>query len=293
MDQSNDVEATAISLKALSHLSPQSSLLPKAARWLVANRKYGAYWQSTKETAVAIFGLTDYLKVSQELSPDYSIEVYVNGQQVITHQMTAADATKAQSFVFQRRGGEVPNGNEVKIVKHGRGVLYMMTTLVTYTNDEDVAAQSSRQLRLTREYLRLRVVDGQDGQPAWKTEPISDELRSGDLIVSKLYVEGAAGRYLMIEDPIPAGCEQIENVSGIDLNYSSTGWSDWYSSREFRDNRTVLFVNYFDGKATYQYAMRVQVPGQFRIAPARVEQMYQPTVQSNTNNGRMTILDSK
>jgi hypothetical protein len=74
-----DAEATALSLKALSQISPDSQLLPKAARWLVKNRRHGYYWLSTKETAFAIYGLTDYLKVSKELSPDYSFEVYVNG----------------------------------------------------------------------------------------------------------------------------------------------------------------------------------------------------------------------
>jgi uncharacterized protein YfaS (alpha-2-macroglobulin family) len=37
----------------------------------------------------------------------------------------------------------------------------------------------------------------------------------------------------------------------------------------------------------------VQVPGQFRVAPARVEQMYQPAVQANAASGSLTILDSK
>src|SRR2546429_4193147 len=55
-----------------------SDLLPKAARWLVKNRRNGYYWLSTKETAFAIYGLTDYLKVSKELSPDYSFEIYLN-----------------------------------------------------------------------------------------------------------------------------------------------------------------------------------------------------------------------
>jgi alpha-2-macroglobulin len=291
LDQSNDVEATALSLKALARITPASPLLPRAARWLVAKRKYGTFWQSTKETAIAIYGLTDYLKVSQELSPDYSLEVYLNGNQVLSQQMTASEASSGRSFVIQKRGGEVQNNNEVRIVKRGKGVLYLMNTMVTFTNDESVAPQSSQALRLNREYLRLNVVDGPDGQPTWKTEPLSGDIRSGDIIVSRLTVEGAPGRYLMIEDPIPAGCEQIENVSGIDLDYQEKDWSDWYSAREFRDNRTVLFVNYFDGKASFQYAMRVQVPGQFRIAPARVEQMYQPTVQANTANGTMTVLD--
>jgi len=97
----------------------------------------------------------------------------------------------------------------------------------------------------------------------------------------------------MIEDPIPAGAEQVSQVSGLYLNYSTGQWTDWYSNREFRDNRTVIFQNYFDGDATFQYAMRVEVPGEFRIAPSRVELMYQPTVQANTSNDRLRILDKK
>ena len=110
--------------------------------------------------------------------------------------------------------------------------------------------------------------------------------------MSRLHVEGRAG-VTLIEDPIPAGCVQLATVSGINLNHTTGNWSDWYSAREFRDARTALFVNYFDGKATFQYAMRVQVPGQFRVAPARVEQMYQPTVQANAASGSLTILDNK
>jgi len=289
--QSNDVEATALSLKALARITPQSEILPRAARWLVVSRRHGHYWISTKETAFAIFGLTDYLKVSQELSPDYSVEVYLNGEQVLARQMTAAAATSGQTIVIRRKGVEAGDRNEVRVVKRGPGMLYLSSSLVHYTSEEQVAARGNNQLKLTREYLRLRVVEGSDGTPAWKVEPLTGELRSGDTIVSRLHVEGEAGRYLLIEDPIPAGCEQIESVSGINLNYSADGWSDWYSAREFRDARTALFVNYFDGKATFQYAMRVQVPGQFRVAPARVEQMYQPTVQANAASGALTILD--
>jgi uncharacterized protein YfaS (alpha-2-macroglobulin family) len=100
-----------------------------------------------------------------------------------------------------------------------------------------------------------------------------------------------AAPYLLIEDPIPAGCEQVESVSGLNLNYSETGWSGWYSAREFRDQRTAFFLNFFNGRAVLQYALRVQEPGDFRVAPARVELMYQPTVQSNTASGKLTILD--
>ncbi|MGB7923757.1 MAG: MG2 domain-containing protein [Pyrinomonadaceae bacterium] len=297
--ENNSIEASALSIKALAQITPQSELLPKAARWLVASRRNGNRWDSTKDTAFAIYGLTDYLKVSRELQPDYTLEVYVNGAQVLSQRMTAQEAAAGQPFIVQQKGGEVAGNNEVRVVKRGRGTLYLSANLDYYTGGENTAAQASDKLKLTREYLRLRVTEpevGEDGvsKPAkWAIEPLKGEIRSGDLIVVKLHVEGAKGEYMMIEDPIPAGCEQVERTSGIDLNYSAGRWTDWYSAREFRDQRTAIFLNRFDGDATFQYAMRAQVPGEFRVAPARAELMYQPSVRSNTASSTMSIMERK
>ena len=290
----NDTEATALSLKALTRINPQSALLSKAAKWLVGNRRNGYYWESTRQTAFAIFGLIDYVKVSKELSPDYSVQVYLNGEQIISKQMTAADIASAQAFLVERKGAQLGGSNQVRVVKTGKGAFYLSTSLSYFTRDEEIQAQSSPNLTLTREYLRLKVVEGGE-QARWEIQPLTGELRSGDLIVSRLHVRGATARYMMIEDPIPAGCEQVERISGLDLTYGegSRRWSDWYSSREFRDQKTALFVDYFDGDVTFQVAMRVQVPGEFRVAPARAELMYQPTVQSNTAGGKMSFLDKK
>ena len=229
--------------------------------------------------------------MSHELEADYSLEIYVNGEQVLQKQLTAADASSAQVFKVQRKGGEVGQSSEVRVVKHGHGMLYLATALTHYTNEEQTAEQGVPQLKLHREYLRLNVVEKPEGGLGWKVEPLAGDVRSGDIIVSRLRLEGERGQYLMIEDPIPAGCEQVESVSGIDLNHDEKDWSDWYSAREFRDNRAVLFVNYFDGRAQFQYAMRVQVPGQFRVAPARVERMYEPDVRANSASAALTILD--
>ncbi|MDQ3917620.1 MAG: alpha-2-macroglobulin, partial [Acidobacteriota bacterium] len=287
----NNTEATALSVKALARVTPQSPVLPQAARWLVGHRRFGYYWLSTRETAFAVYGLIDYLKVSHELEADYSLEVYVGGEQVLQKQVTAADASSAQVFTFQRKGGEVGQTSEVRVVKHGHGMLYLATNLTHYTNGEQIGEQGVPQLRLHREYLRLSVVEKSDGTLGWKVDPLAGDVRSGDIIVSRLRLEGEQAQYLMVEDPIPAGCEQVEEVSGIDLNHDEKGWSDWYSAREFRDNRAVLFLNYFGGKAQFQYAMRVQVPGQFRVAPARVERMYEPDVRANSASAALTILD--
>ncbi len=290
--EDNDLEATALSVKALAQSNPKSELLAKAARWLVANRRNGYYWDSTKHTAFAIFALSDYLKVSRELSADYTVDIYLNGEQVLAKRVTAADAAAGQPIIIAPKSGQIRGSNQVKVVKRGAGVLYASATLDYFTREENIASQSSNDLKLTREYLRLRVSE-EGGKPAWKVEPLSGELRSGDLIVARLRLQGARARYLMIEDPIPSGCEQLARVSGIDLDYTDGRWSDWYNNREFRDQRTVIFTDYFDGDATFQYALRVQIPGEFKVAPARAELMYQPTVQANTENLKLSILDKK
>jgi uncharacterized protein YfaS (alpha-2-macroglobulin family) len=280
-----DVEATALSLKALSSINPTSSLLPQAARWLVANRRYGYYWDSTRQTSFAIMGLIDYVKVSRELTPDYQLEVYLNGEPVVNRRVNTTDA-----IVIERKGRQALNMNQIRIVKRGAGSLYFTASYDYYADEQDV--QASQGLSITREYLRLKVEEV-GGKPKWQLEPLTGEIRSGDLIVSRLRIVGQKSLYMMIEDPIPAGCEQIESVAGINLNYTEGKWSDWYSSREFRDDKTVLFAYWFDGDATFQYAMRVQIPGDFKVIPARAELMYQPEINAHTDAGFMRILDKK
>jgi len=286
----DQTEGTALSLKALTRLKPDSPLLPQIARWLVSDRQNGSYWNSTKDTAFAIYGLIEYVKVSRELSPSYDLEVYVNGETVVAERVSNANGT--QMFVVNRKGGAVGETNHVRVVKRGKGTLYFSTSIDYYTNDENVAAQGSGDLNVTREYLRLKV-ETMGYSLRWATEPLVGQIQSGDLIVVKLRVTGKEGRHMMIEDPIPSGAEQLEAVGNLDLNAAQTGWSDWYSSREFRDRRTVFFLDRFDGDATFQYAMRVQIPGEFVVAPARAELMYQPERHANTATHSFSFIDHK
>jgi uncharacterized protein YfaS (alpha-2-macroglobulin family) len=285
----DQTEGTAMSLKALARIKPNSSLLPLAARWLVSERRNAYYWNSTKDTAFAIFGLIDYVKVNRELTPSYDLEVYVNGETVVAEQVTNASATR--TFLLNRKGSAVGATNHIRIVKRGKGSLYFSSAVEYYTNEDNVAARGSSELNVTREYYRLKVE--QDGYNLkWTIVPLTGEIHSGDLLVVKLHLTGQRARHIMLEDPIPSGAEQLESVGNLNLNYTSSGWTDWYSSREFRDRRTVFFVDQFDGDVTFQYAMRVQVPGQFVVAPARAELMYDPATNTNTATHRFAFFEA-
>ena len=284
----DQTESTSLSLRALTRIKPNSSLLPLAARWLVSDRTNSYFWNSTKDTAFAIYGLIDYLKISKELSPSYDLEVYVNGENVLTQRVDSASAT--QTFLVNRKGGDVGPTNQIRVVKRGKGTLYLSSAVEWYTGDEQVSARGSGDLNVTREYYRLKLEDA-GYKLNWTLVPLTGEINSGDLVAVKLRVTGKKARHLMLEDPIPAGAEQIESAGNLEFGYSNSGWSDWYSSREFRDRRTVFFLDYFEGDQTLQYVIRVQVPGDFFVAPARAELMYRPEVNSNSASRKFSFLD--
>jgi hypothetical protein len=87
-------ETTAFALKLLARQSPPSPLLPKSAQWLAGHRD-GDYWYSTKQTAMVIQGLTDYLSLSGELANSSDVEVLVNGSSVAKRHFGAGDGMAA------------------------------------------------------------------------------------------------------------------------------------------------------------------------------------------------------
>lgn len=61
------VEATAFVVKALAVIDPQSTYLDPSVKWLSLNRR-GGRWKNTRDTAIAILSLADYLKASKIVS---------------------------------------------------------------------------------------------------------------------------------------------------------------------------------------------------------------------------------
>jgi uncharacterized protein YfaS (alpha-2-macroglobulin family) len=100
-----------------------------------------------------------------------------------------------------------------------------------------------------------------------------------------LNVSGSDWKYLMIEDPIPAGTEFIQKDDLYALKGTRpTWWNSWYTRRELRDDRMAMFQTYFShGQMDYVYLLKVVNPGIFRVSPARVQPMYQTEFQATSD----------
>lgn len=283
-------ETTAHAMKLLSRLRPASPLLPKAAAWLLNHRNEGYYWYSTKQTAMVIYGITDYLEASGELKADYSLAVELNGRQVLSRRITAADVTSLDPPTLRFPASELAAGtNHVRIRKDGAGVLYWSARGDYYSTDEKLSATGTVQLNLLREYFRM--VPAQDGERiVYRIVPLEGDVAPGDVLAVRLTVTGGQWRYLMIEDPIPAGTEFIPRDDLYQIQGRPSWWGFWFSHREFRDDRAVFFQNYFTrGQHQFLYLLKVTHRGTFQVSPARVQPMYQPNVLATTEGRTLVV----
>ncbi|HEY3457528.1 MAG TPA: MG2 domain-containing protein [Bryobacteraceae bacterium] len=275
LDFSADItpEATAYALKLLTRQQPDSSLLPKAALWLVNHRNQGYWWSSTKQTAMVIYGLIDYLKATNELHPDLSATVTVNGRATATlaSPEIVLDESKLQSGL-----------NQIQIAANGRGRLYYSVAATHYSNQARMEKQASVSLNILRDYYRL-VPSNTDGRIVYNLVPLDGAVSQGDVLAVRLTVTGSDWNYLMMEDPIPAGAEFIEKDNLYEIRNRPPWWRYWFTRRELHDDRMAIFQTHFaNEQQQYFYLLKVVNPGLFHVSPARVQPMYQPGYQATT-----------
>ena len=124
----------------------------------------------------------------------------------------------------------------------------------------------------------------------YDTVALNGPASVGDVIAVRLTVTGSEWKYMMVEDPIPAGTEFIEHDNSFELKNRPPWWDYDFTRRELHDDRMAIFQTYFpQGQQQYFYLLKVVNPGAFQISPARVGPMYQPDVTATTESRRLEV----
>ncbi len=273
----SDVEADAYYLKLLTRTDPKGALAPRLVKYLLNHRKHATYWNSTRDTGLAIEALAEYLKASGEDKPDETVEVLLDGKQQKDVHITAADL-----FMFDNKfvlhGDAVSTGkHELQLRKKGAGSLYYDAYLTTFAL-EDWIGHAGLEVRVNRKLYKLERDDktiqvagghGQAvGQRVEKYKRIElknlDVLKSGDLVEVELEIESKNDyQYVLLEDMKPAGFEPLELRSGY-------GGNSLGAYMELRDNRVSFFVHELPrGKHSVSYRLRAEIPGRYRATRPR------------------------
>ena len=296
----NDIEANAYYLKLLSLTDPMGANTSRLVKYILNNRKHATYWNSTRDTALCIEAMNDYLVATKEGEIEIAVKVLIDGQ--LKKEVTI---NKDKLFNFDQSlvlsGDEVTTGEHtIELVKEGNAPLYWNAYLTYFSTEENITA-TGLELKVNRKYYKLtRQEDAkattrdQKGQPTKlnvekydRTELASlEEVESGDLIEIEFTVESKNDyEYIMVEDNKAAGCEPVDLQSGYIP--SANG-----AYVEFRDAKVALFFRTLPrGTSSLSYRMRAEIPGKFSALPTLVQAMYAPELKANSDEQKVVIVE--
>ncbi len=291
-------EATAFNIKALANIDPAAPQLATAVKWMVLNRR-GARWSNTRDTAISILGLADYLKTTTELTPDYEYDILVNGRSVGKGKVNADNLFTFDRYIELPNDALADGKNTVSIAMKGKGALYVAGYLSYFTLEEGIKA-AGNEVFVDRKYFR------EDKRPTllkgyiseWKPLADGDKVKSGDRIRVEITLEAKNNyEYLIVEDHKPAGAEAVELRSGagsadfLDFKGKESEATPIY--QEFRDQKAAFFLaKVKQGKHRIRYELRAEAPGEFHAMPNQAHAMYVPEIRANSDEARMTIEDN-
>ncbi len=295
----SDTEANAYYLKLLALTNAKDERAARLVKYLLNNRKHATYWNSTRDTAICIEAMADYLKNSGEDRPDMTIEVWLDGKK---HKEVKIDQTNLFSFdnKFVLFGDAVESGKHaLEIKRQGTGPVYFNAYL-SYFTTEDFITRAGLEVRVNRKYYKLTRIPTTIKVPGARSQALDQKvekyqrtelanlanLKSGDLVEIDLEIDSKNDyEYLVFEDPKAAGFEPVEVRSG----YTRDGLSAYM---EMRDDKVCFFVRQLPrGKSSIAYRMRAEIPGVFSALPTRAYAMYAPELRGNSDEIKLVIRD--
>ncbi len=323
------IEATSFALRALLTIDPGNELIEPVTNWLIKNRR-GAQWSNTRDTAITIFALNDYLRVSGELDTDLEYELLVNGQSVARQRVSGDQILRAPSQFAIDDELILDGDNEIRIVRHdGDGPIYFSAQATFFSLEEPVTA-AGNEIFVRRQYYKLVGRETLLKGYTYERQAVSngEALTSGQRIEVVITIEAKNNyEYLVFEDLKPAGLEAVRirsgepvyarelksgtieagaamapdpgQVNGTGLldggreRTDYTGRSRWVY-QELRDRKVALFVDKLpEGFWEIRYDLRAEVPGEFHALPLVGHAMYVPEIRANGRELVIRVIDEK
>jgi uncharacterized protein YfaS (alpha-2-macroglobulin family) len=255
-------EVTAAALKALTAHDKDDPLIPGVLGFFAATKR-GNRWNSTKDTAMIVYALCDYLSRKEVgLSEAPRAAFRCNGGPAI--RVAFGGQAVSQKAVVPA-GGVHAGANRITFTDSSPGMMYRL--VLRYRKGGRDLPPAGHGVRVTRRFWLLDDA-GQRRR----------ELTSGAAVPRGSYIESVVlaehlleqpMHYVVVENPKPSGCEILPaddrrfNQQGTPcvLREEREGWVAYHHEATPRDlgDRCVLHA---------------ELAGEYVVAPARVELMY-------------------
>ncbi len=282
----SDRRADGVLLEALIVNQPESDLIPKIVRGLLAHQKRGK-WGNTQENVFILLALDKYFQKYEAQTPDFVARVWLGEQYVagfdFEGRTTEYQSVRVPMSYLAQQAGE----QNLILSKDGTGRVYYRLG-ITYAPKDLTLEPLEEGFTVLRTY---EAVD--DPEDVERDENGVWHVRAGARVRIKLTMVAPSRRYhVALTDPLPAGFEAINPelaVSGTIPQATEDSdeplprywwwhWT-WYEHQNLRDQRAEAFASLlWEGVHEYSYVARATTPGTFVAPPAKAEEMYSPEV---------------
>ncbi|MBU1535871.1 hypothetical protein KKF84_11170, partial [Myxococcota bacterium] len=271
----SDDRSTAVILMALARLAPKHIMVARMVRYFLKGRK-NARFRNTQEAAWALMAMMDYARFVEKEVPDFTAAVWLGSRLIARAVFAGRDLTPRRKSIPMASllVGQDKTARDLVFARKGTGRLYYGARL-RYARSEPPSVPLDRGFSVSR-VISLLGSDG--GYDSRRTSP-----RVGDTVEVRISVTTSAPRkFVVIDDPLPAGMEAIDTTFAISAKTFGARRvlaTSHYDHRELRDDRVLHFIDDMSGGTySFRYLARVTSAGNFVSPPARVEEMYNPEV---------------
>ena len=295
----SEFETHAYYLKLLAKLDPNSETASGLVKYLVNNRRNSYYWNSTRDTALCVEAIADYITATKEDKPEMTVEILVDGKKVGEETINTKNLFTFNNKIILDQSKISSGKHKLEIRRKGKGPVYF-NAYMTYFSKEDYIKKAGLEIKVQRKFYKLvrkedkKIAAGVNGkvvkanQEAYERILIKDldTVKSGDLIEVELEIDSKNDyEYIVFEDLKAAGFEAVDVRSG----YSRKGFRAY---REMRNDRVSFFVTQLPrGKHNISYRLRAEIPGKFSALPAKVYANYAPELKGNSDEIKINIID--
>ncbi|MBS1989254.1 MAG: hypothetical protein JSS83_01985 [Cyanobacteria bacterium SZAS LIN-3] len=281
----------ALVMLALIEDQPDSELIAKLAKGLLAHKKNGA-WNGTQENSSVLLALDKYFSVYEKETPNFKVQEWL-GNSFLGQQEFAGRSTESKQINVPIDYLLRSKSDDVLINKTGPGRLYYRLGL-DYASTNLNIKPLSLGFAVKRTYEAVDNTDDvrKDSDGIW-------HIKAGSTVRCKLNFSNVGTRYhVAMMAPVPGGCEIVNTAlagnrksagapgSGAEAQYSrwitdyfgSWPWLwSWYEHQNLRDHQAEAFASYLGpGDHDYSYTMRATSIGRFVVPPTKIEEMYAP-----------------
>jgi uncharacterized protein YfaS (alpha-2-macroglobulin family) len=283
----SDRRADGLLLEGLIRDQPNSTLIPKLVRGLLAHRTAGR-WSNTQENAWVLLALDRYFRTFEKKTPDFVARAWLGDQLVGEHAFRGRTTDRLQTevpmqYLMQQKA------SDLILAKEGEGRLYYRIGLRYAPADLKLAAKN-RGFEVERRYEAIDDPKdvSRDADGTWR-------IKAGARVRILITMTATGRRYhVALVDPLPAGLEPLNPALGMsDAPIDQRPWWmwRWYEHQNLRDERAEAFTSLLDaGVHGYAYVARATTVGTFVAPPAVAEEMYAPETFGRSGTDRVVVL---